>query len=231
MRLGLMIIWSILCISTSLIVLVVTFSRKTPLIMARTIWSPVILWLAKSTTSITGLENIDKNKTYIIVSNHLSYLDIPTLFRILPLNIHFIAKHQLRKAPFIGWYMRATGMIFINRENGRAAAKSLDDAAILIKNGKTVLIFPEGTVSEDKKIKRFKKGGFSLALKSGIDILPLSLKGTGDIWPIDTNTKFNKGTVNINIGKPISMINYNSNKLNDLSLDVQSEIQRLQQLN
>ena len=155
-----MVIWSILCITTSLIVLVLTFSRKMPLIMARTIWSPVILWLAKAKTQVTGLEHIDKDKTYIVVANHLSYLDIPTLFRILPLNLHFIGKHQLKKAPFIGWYMQATGMIFINRENKRAASKSLDEAALLIKNGKTVLIFPEGTVSEDNLIKKFKKAAF-----------------------------------------------------------------------
>ena len=94
MRITLMVIWSILCISTSLIVLVLTFSKKMPLIMARTIWSPGILWLAKAKTEVTGLEHIDKSKTYIIVSNHLSYIDIPTLFRILPLNLHFIGKHQ-----------------------------------------------------------------------------------------------------------------------------------------
>jgi 1-acyl-sn-glycerol-3-phosphate acyltransferase len=199
-----------------------------PLVMARTVWAPVILWLAKAKTEITGLEHIDKSKTYIIVSNHLSYLDIPTLFRILPLNLHFIGKHQLKKTPFIGWYMRATGMIFINRENKRAASKSLDEAALLIKNGKTVLIFPEGTVSEDKIIKKFKKGGFSLAMKSGIDILPISLKGTSDVWPTNTNTKFNKGVIKINIGKPISITGF---ELNDLTRKCQEVVETLQALN
>jgi len=228
MRITLMVIWSTLCISTSLIVLVLTFSKKMPLIMARTVWSPIILWLAKTKTEITGLENIEKNKTYIVACNHLSFLDIPTLFRVLPLNLHFIGKHQLKKVPFIGWYMQATGMIFINRENNRAASKSLDDAALLIRNGKTVLIFPEGTVSENKVIKTFKKGGFSLAVKSEVEILPVSLKGTSDIWPIETNTKFNRGTVKINIGKPISSIDCN---LNDLRKDTQLKIETLQRLN
>jgi len=223
-----MVIWSMLCISTSLIVLLLTFSKKTPLIMARTVWSPVILWLAKTKTEFNGLEHIDKNKTYIVVCNHLSYLDIPTLFRVLPLNLHFIGKHQLKKAPFIGWYMRATGMIFINRENTRAASKSLDEAALLIKNGKTVLIFPEGTVSETKIIKKFKKGGFSLAQKSGVDILPVSLKGTSDIWPTNTNTKFNRGTVKINIGQPISVGQID---INDLTKSTQKVVEELQKLN
>ncbi len=195
--------------------------------MARTVWSPVILWLAKTKTEVTGLEHIDKNKTYIVVSNHLSYLDIPTLFRILPLNLHFIGKHQLKKAPFIGWYMQATGMIFINRDNKRAASKSLDEAALLIKSGKTVLIFPEGTVSEDKVIKKFKKGGFSLAIKSGMEILPVSLKGTSDVWPTDTNTKFNRGIVKINIGKPIPVSDFELNELTKKSQAVVEELQRM----
>jgi len=228
MRITLMVIWSMLCISTSLIVLLLTFSKKTPLIMARTVWSPVILWLAKTKTEFNGLEHIDKNKTYIVVCNHLSYLDIPTLFRVLPLNLHFIGKHQLKKAPFIGWYMRATGMIFINRENTRAASKSLDEAALLIKNGKTVLIFPEGTVSETKIIKKFKKGGFSLAQKSGVDILPVSLKGTSDIWPTNTNSKFNRGTVKINIGQPISVDKID---INDLTKSTQKVVEELQAMN
>jgi 1-acyl-sn-glycerol-3-phosphate acyltransferase len=198
-----------------------------PLVMARTIWAPGILWLAKAKTKVTGLEHIDKTKTYIIVSNHLSYLDIPTLFRILPLNLHFIGKHQLKRTPFIGWYMQATGMIFINRENKRAASKSLDEAALLIKNGKTVLIFPEGTVSDDKIIKRFKKGGFSLAMKAGVDILPISLKGTSDVWPTDTNTKFNRGTVKVNIGKSIPVSEFELNDLIKKSQEIVEELQRL----
>ena len=114
-----MILWTILCISTSLVVLLVTFSRKMPLVMARTIWSPGILFIAGGKTKINGLENIEKTKTYIVMANHSSYLDIPTLFRILPLNLHFIAKKELKKVPFLGWYMMATGMIFINRGNNK----------------------------------------------------------------------------------------------------------------
>ena len=196
--------------------------------MARIVWAPVILWLAKATIEVQGLEHIEKDKTYIVVCSHLSYLDIPALFKTLPLNLHFIGKHQLKNAPFIGWYMRATGMIFINRENNREASKSLDEAAELIKNGKTVLIFPEGTVSDDKIIKRFKKGGFSLAQKSGVDVLPISLKGTSDIWSIDSNTTFNKGVVKINIGQAIPVNNID---LNDLTASTQKVVEELQNLN
>lgn len=199
--------------------------------MARTIWSPGILFIASAKTEVTGLENIEKNKTYIVAANHSSYLDIPLAFRVLPLNLHFIAKKELKKVPFLGWYMMATGMIFINRGNNKEASQSLKDAAVLIHDGKTVLIFPEGTVSEDGEVKRFKKGGFHLALEAGVEILPMSINGANDVWPTDSNTNFKKGTVKINIGKPISIKNYTYSQLNDITLDVQEEVKRLKILN
>lgn len=225
-----MILWTIVCISTSLVVLLVTFSRKMPLVMARGIWSPGILFLASAKTKISGMENIVEGKTYIVAANHSSYLDIPIAFRVLPLNLHFIAKKELKKVPFLGWYMMATGMIFINRSNNRESSQSLKDAAKLIHDGKTVLIFPEGTVSQDGQIKRFKKGGFHLALEAGVEILPISLKGTNEVWPTDSNTNFKKGIVTVNIGKPISLENYSYNQLNDLTKEVEVEVERLKQL-
>ena len=225
-----MFLWSILCITVSLLVLLVTFNRKLPLAMARTIWAPVILLILSSKTVTTGQENIEKGKSYILISNHLSYLDIPSLFKVIPLNLHFIAKQELKKAPFLGWYMRATGMIFINRGNNVEARQSLKDAGELIAKGKTVLIFPEGTVSESGEIMRFKKGGFNLALESKVEILPISIKGTNNIWPTNTNTRFRKGTVSVNIGKPISLKDYTYNQLNGLMVEVKNEVSRLQSL-
>jgi 1-acyl-sn-glycerol-3-phosphate acyltransferase len=226
-----MILWTILCISTSLVVLLVTFSRKMPLVMARTIWSPGILFIASAKIEVTGLENIENSKTYIVAANHSSYLDIPIAFNALPLNLHFIAKKELKKVPFLGWYMMATDMIFINRGNNKEASQSLKDAAKLIQDGKTVLIFPEGTVSEDGHIKRFKKGGFHLALEAGVEVLPMSIKGADEVWPTNSNTKFKKGTVKVNIGRPINIENYTYSQLNNITLEVKIEVERLKAMN
>jgi 1-acyl-sn-glycerol-3-phosphate acyltransferase len=230
-RLVLLIVWSILCISLALILMVLTFSRKLPLVMARGLWSPGILFFLSSKTEVTGLENIEKGKNYVLVSNHLSYLDIPSLFKTIPLNIHFVAKKELKKVPFLGWFMTATGMIYIDRKNRNKASQSLKDAAALIANGKTVLIFPEGTVSSNGEIQKFKKGGFHLALEAGVDILPISLKGTNSIWSDESNIKFKPGKVKVNIGKPISLDDYTYNQLNELTTNVKSKIEALQKLN
>jgi 1-acyl-sn-glycerol-3-phosphate acyltransferase len=225
-RLILLVIWSVFCISLSLVVLLFTFNRKYPLIMARTWWSPGILMILGAKPKIKGLKHIDRNKNYIIVSNHLSYLDIPTLFRSLPLNIHFIAKKELKKIPFLGWYMLATGMIFIDRKNTKEAKKSLDEACELIKNGKTVLIFPEGTVSINGQIKRFKKGGFHIAKQSGVSILPVALKGTNDVWPSNSNLNFKKAPVSVAVGKPIHV--NDSTNVDELTEEVKMIISDLQ---
>lgn len=231
LRLVAMILWTIICITIALVVLLFTFNKKLPLVMARVIWSPGILFLLSSKTKVSGLENIEKGKSYILISNHLSYLDIPALFKVLPLNLHFIAKKELKKTLFIGWFMRATGMIFIDRSNNIEARKNLAEAAELIRLGKTVLIFPEGTVSSDGTIQRFKKGGFNLAMHSGVEILPLSIKGTDTIWPSNSNTKFKKGTINVNIGAPISLKEMSYNQLNEVMVDVKNKVSQLQALN
>ncbi len=228
-KLVLLIIWSVFCISLSLVVLLFTFSRKYPLMMARTWWAPGILFILGVKPKVNGFENVDQSKTYIIVSNHASYLDIPALFKTIPLNIHFIAKKELKKVPFLGWYMWATDMIFIDRKNTIEAKKSLDDACELIKKGKTVLIFPEGTVSADGKIKRFKKGGFHIAKQSGVEILPVAHKGTHVVWPTDSNIKFKKSKVGVNIGKPINVNQFNTvdeltERVKEVIIQLHSEI-------
>jgi len=224
-KLILLIIWSVFCISLSLVVLLFTFNRKYALMMARTLWAPGVLFIIGIRPVIKGLENLNTKKTYIIMSNHASFLDIPLLFKTIPFNIHFIAKKELKKVPFLGWYMWATDMIFIDRKNTKEAKKSLDDACNLIRNGKTVLIFPEGTVSENGNIKRFKKGGMHIAMQSGVDILPIAHKGTHIVWPDEKNTVFKKHPVSVNIGKPISVNQFSS--INDLTVYVKSVIEKL----
>ena len=204
--------WVVLMISSSLMIRYIFFNLKVPVWMARTMFSPVVMWACGARMSTSGKENLDPTKPYIFVSNHKSYLDIPTLFQTIPHNLHFIAKKEVRWIPFIGWYMMGTGMIFVDRSNKAKARVSLEKAAKLIKKGKDVLMFPEGTRSKDGKLMDFKGGAFKLAKAAGVDIVPVAIKGTEVVLP--PGTFFIKPhPVEVVIGKPISS---NDNEVGEL---------------
>jgi len=208
-RLTGMIIWSILCITSSVVVRFLTFSTNLGVAMARTVWAPVILWMAGIKLTVKGLENIPTDgKPYIVVSNHQSVIDIPILFYILPFNVYFVAKKEIAKVPFIGWYMHAMGMIFLEKGGRDKALQSMISAGLLIRKGKSVMTFPEGTRSLDEKIGSFKAGTFILAEQAGVDILPVKISGAGKIWPSGSFT-IKRGPVTVSFGKPISTAGLN----------------------
>ncbi len=189
--------------------------------MARTMWSPGILWICGARLEVSGIDNIDRSCSYIFVSNHLSFLDIPILFRVIPVNLYFVAKEEIKKMPFVGWYMWATGMIFIDRANRDKAFQSLKRAGKLIRNGKNVIMFPEGTRSKDGHVSQFKKGPFVLASESDLPVIPIALSGPEKIVPANAWT-VNPGTVKVEIGK--SYQKNSSESLNDFIAGVRSEM-------
>jgi 1-acyl-sn-glycerol-3-phosphate acyltransferase len=183
--------------------MVIFFNRKLPLWMARKMWAPGMLFIYGAKINTTGLAHIDRKKTYIYVANHQSFLDIPVLFYALQVNFYFVAKKELKKIPFLGWYMSAVGMIFIDRENRKKAVLSLKNASKLIEGGKNVITFPEGTRSISGEIGVFKKGTFHLAASTNVDLLPVRLENTGKIWnPVTQKTT--SGRVYVRVGEPIS---------------------------
>ena len=117
--------------------------------------------------------------------NHQSSLDIVVAFMVLPVNLRFVAKHVLKYVPFLGWYMWATGMIFVHRGRRGAAMGSLVEAAARVRDGASVLVFPEGTRSRDGNVQAFKKGAFVLASQAGVPIVPVAIEGSGRCFPPD----------------------------------------------
>ena len=124
-----------------------------------------------------------------------------------------MAKKQLKGIPFLGWFMMATGMIFVDRKNKNKALESMDKAADLIKQGRNILIFPEGSISQNGEVGSFKKGAFQLALKSGSEIIPVALKGTDKILSY-RSFQINPGAASLAIGSPIRNGDYSSDNLN-----------------
>jgi 1-acyl-sn-glycerol-3-phosphate acyltransferase len=117
------------------------------------------------------------------MANHQSNYDIPVLLGRLPVQFRWLAKAELFKIPIFGYSMRGCGYISIDRSNRKRAFASLAEAAETIRTGTSVMIFPEGTRSEDGKIKAFKKGGFVLSVDAGVPIVPILLTGTYEIMP------------------------------------------------
>ena len=191
-------------------------------IMAR-IWARSILFGSRIKVTVEGLSNIDPSKSYIYMSNHQSNFDIPVLLAHLKVQFRWLAKAELFRIPLFGIAMKRSGYISIDRSDRRSAFASLKRAAEIIRNGVSVLIFPEGTRSRDGNMRPFKKGGFVLATDSRVPIVPVIVHGT---WPImqKDRLRINPGDVVMEIGKPIETADYTRKTKDDLMEKVKDAI-------
>jgi 1-acyl-sn-glycerol-3-phosphate acyltransferase len=181
------------------------------------VWARSILLISGVQVTVKGIENIDPEKSYIYMSNHQSNYDIPVLLAHLKVQFRWLAKSELFKIPIFGPAMGKAGYISIDRSDRRAAFLSLKKAAAAIRKGVSVMIFPEGTRSQDGNISAFKKGGFVLAIDSSAPIVPVVIQGTWSIMA-RTGLLIRPGKVRIDILKPIETKTY-SRKNKDLLMN------------
>jgi 1-acyl-sn-glycerol-3-phosphate acyltransferase len=174
---------------------------------AATLWAKILLLICNTKVEIIGKENILRGKPQIFMANHQSDFDILIVLAHIPGQFRWIVKKELFNIPVFGQAMRAAGYIEIDRQNHEKALQSLDQAALRIRQGKSVMTFPEGTRSRDGEIKSFKQGTFYLALQSGVPIVPISIIGSGDIMP-RRSLKIKPGKIKLVIDKPIDMKGY-----------------------
>lgn len=165
-------------------------------------WSRWVTTFAGVKIIVENRAHLVPDQPYVFMPNHASSLDIWAVFVALPRRLRMIAKKQLGRIPFFGWAMRAGRFIFIDRQNGVAARRSIDEAAARIRNGDSVLIFPEGTRTRDGALGAFKKGGFHLAIKAGVPIVPIALRGTRELMPRGS-LLLRRGTITVVVGAPI----------------------------
>ncbi len=154
--------------------------------------------------AVSGGERVSPDETYVYMSNHQSHLDIPMLYATLPSpTIRMLGKTELFRIPLWGPALRAAEFIEVDRANPRRARESVQRAAELVRNGVCVYLAPEGTRSRDGRIGPLKKGGFHLALATGVPIVPVALRGTIDILPRGARLAQPGKTVHVHIGAPI----------------------------
>lgn len=170
-------------------------------------WARQLLWVGGIDVTIRGLDHLTPGRSYIYMANHQSNYDIPVLLGRLPAQFRWLAKAELFKIPVFGLSMRGCGYISIDRSNRKRAFASLALAAETIRSGTSVMIFPEGTRSEDGAIKSFKKGGFVLSVDAGVPIVPIILTGTFDIMP-KGRLMVRRGPVTMTICPPIETADY-----------------------
>jgi 1-acyl-sn-glycerol-3-phosphate acyltransferase len=219
-------VWCVAWITLATMVAVV--SSETALAMARWFWARPILFLAGARLQVDPLPDVDWDRPHVYVMNHQSNLDIPVAFAVLPANLRFVAKHSLAYVPFLGWYMAITGMIFVNRGDGRKAVSSMRRAGERIRAGANIIVFPEGTRSRDGKVLPFKKGPFALALEARVPIVPVALEGSGAVQPAKAWI-VHPGTIRVKVGRPIPTEGRDPSAREALANEVREALVRLHQ--
>jgi 1-acyl-sn-glycerol-3-phosphate acyltransferase len=187
-------------------------------------WAKAILGLAGISVRVEGRERLDPKATYIFAGNHQSQFDIPVLQGFLGFDFRWLAKKELFQVPVWGTAMRRAGYIPVDRGQGRAAFKSLDEAAGRIAGGTSVVIFPEGTRSPDGQLKPFKAGAMVLAIKAGVPVVPVGISGTYEILPKGRLLARKSGQVTIRIGTPIETGGYTVKQKQELAERLQGEV-------
>ena len=171
-------------------------------------WSKDNLWLSRARVEIEGLENIDRNRPQIFIANHSGLHDILSLAAFLPIQFRWIAKKSLFKVPFMGWHMRRSGYIPIDRKNLREAARSIVAAAVEIAGGVNAIIFPEGTRSRTGALGEFHSGAFALCVHAEVPLVPVVVDGSYRVIAPQT-LRVNPGTIiRVKICRPIDVTSY-----------------------
>jgi 1-acyl-sn-glycerol-3-phosphate acyltransferase len=187
-------------------------------------WARFLLAVSFVRVSVQGRENLDGSRTCIFCANHLSYLDPPLLLACLETPVRFLAKKSLFGIPFLGWAMRGEGDVPIDRENPRAAARSLARAAALVRQGTSLVVFPEGGRSRDGTLQPFLSGAFRIAIRSQTPVVPIAIRGTREALR-PGSLHFRGGHVQVAIGKPISTHELSAADQDTLSIAVREKIQ------
>lgn len=194
--------WTAGWISLALLLRPISGARL-PLRMAARCWAPGLLWGAGAKLVVEGRERVDFSRPCLYVANHQSVIDICALFRAIPVPLRFLLKQEMRRVPFVGWYARATGMLFLARDSARAGARFRREAAALLADGRSLCLFPEGTRSRSGAMAPFKAGSLQAAIDAGVDVVPVALHGAGAVLPVEGFFRVRPGTIRLAFGAPL----------------------------
>jgi 1-acyl-sn-glycerol-3-phosphate acyltransferase len=217
-------------------ILVVLFAIPLFLFCFITRWRIPLLLLGKAAIAVglkilgirlnvSGRNTVDRVNPNVFMANHLSFLDGPLLYYLIPQIVRVILKKEIFRIPILGWSMGFVGFVPVDRKGLKSGRRSIELATRLIKTkGYSYLIFPEGTRSRDSEMQPFRRGAFFLAINSQIPIVPITIKGTYDLMP-KGNPFTKKGIVRVIFHKAISVNGFTEKEMPALMEDVKDQIQ------
>jgi 1-acyl-sn-glycerol-3-phosphate acyltransferase len=189
-------------------------------------WSRAVLGFIGVRVRVEGGEALALDGAYVFVSNHASLIDIPVLVYTLPLHLRFMAKRELMKVPFIGWWLRHDRHLPVDRDDPRAAMRSLTEGAEAVRRHRlSVLLFPEGSRSR-AGIQPFKDGAALLAIRAGVPVVPVAVLGTDCILPAKSSY-LRGGSVEVRVGEPIPTATLDTKDRRRLTEEVEAHVRRL----
>lgn len=191
-------------------------------------WARLLLAVSGCRLTVVGRETATACAPAVVMANHQSSLDIPALLTALPAELRtaFWAKDSLFRVPFLGRAMRAMGFVPVDRSNRSSAVHLLATSLELVRSGRSILVFPEETYGPADTLLPFQRGGFVLALKSGLPILPVGIRGTREALPPDARTIAPAG-IEVRFGPPVATAGLGASARADLVLEVRRAIGEL----
>jgi 1-acyl-sn-glycerol-3-phosphate acyltransferase len=219
--LKLLVIFAVTVPAALLILLLGPFDRQGKYVQHVTsLWTKMILTVGGVVLNVKGLGQIDLKRQYVFMVNHQSNIDIPVLIQSLSgSRLRWIAKRELLWVPFFGWAMWAAKHITVDRSDQFHALRSFKKAKERMKDGVSLVVFPEGTRSSEGDLLPFKRGGFLLALETGTPIVPVTINGSGAILP-KGDWRLRGGQIEVIFGPPVSVENYHLGTTRALSAHV-----------
>jgi 1-acyl-sn-glycerol-3-phosphate acyltransferase len=190
------------------------------------LWSWLILHTILCPVKITGLESLDRARPHVFAANHISALDIPLLYEYLPFQFRIMAKKELFRYPFMGWHLRRSGQIAVDQASAVASMRSLMKGVRSLQAGMPLVVFPEGGRSPNGQIQPFMSGAFYIAIKAGVDVVPLAIVGTYEVLPMNS-FHIRPGQMELVIGEPIPTAGYGLRDMDVLAARVQKAVEDL----
>ncbi|MFV0471993.1 MAG: lysophospholipid acyltransferase family protein [Paludibacteraceae bacterium] len=199
--------------TTSIIILSPIFPNSKLANLPAVIWGKFCCYVFFINIKTVGFERLDKKQSYIFTANHQSMFDILVVYGWIPFIFKWIMKMELRKVPFIGAASAAAGHIFVDRSNPIAAKHSMEKAAEQLKNGNSVVIFPEGTRTKTGKLGKFKRGAFLLAMELKLPIVPVTISGS---YERIKGLRVFPGTITLTVHPPLDVTQYDMSQSSEL---------------